>query len=395
MLFSGLDNKARTGFASLFSFSKSFFPEDGIGKGAGASAGGPSLISLQRPLDSSTSSSLLSLQKPEPSSPLFHNHSHESSTMLDDVANETMDESESTLTNSLAKLSLRRTEETFRSTVYRSYQQGLANEIEEAKNSLMLLQNGPTSTIPFRPVPPLRRTLTQEEMKLVNNALSLSGSEKEIIVKGHKVEITKKDMRTLRDNGWLNDEIVNMVSNLVKDFLEMPGEGGRVPKIYLPLSFFTSKLLGDTTFIYGYDNVKRWTSRAKVDVFECDFLVFPRNITNTHWACVFMDMKSKIIWNLDSLGSSDREFSDVMLRWLRDEHFDKKKSVLDTKDWKIQGPPKTLPKQNNGVDCGLFLCMFVYFLAHGRIPTTQDFSQRDMPMLRKLVALWIIQQRVS
>jgi hypothetical protein len=29
-------------------------------------------------------------------------------------------------------------------------------------------------------------------------------------------------MRTLRDNGWLNDEIVNMVSNLVKDFLEMP-----------------------------------------------------------------------------------------------------------------------------------------------------------------------------
>jgi Ulp1 family protease len=222
MLFSGLDNKARTGFASLFSFSKSFFPEDGIGKGAGASAGGPSLISLQRPLDSSTSSSLLSLQKPEPSSPLFHNHSHESSTMLDDVANETMDESESTLTNSLAKLSLRRTEETFRSTVYRSYQQGLANEIEEAKNSLMLLQNGPTSTIPFRPVPPLRRTLTQEEMKLVNNALSLSGSEKEIIVKGHKVEITKKDMRTLRDNGWLNDEIVNMVSNLVKDFLEMP-----------------------------------------------------------------------------------------------------------------------------------------------------------------------------
>ena len=299
------------------------------------------------------------------------------------------------LAESLSQLSLRRTEDSFRKNVYSSYQKGLTDEIEEAKNALSLLQNGPPS-IPFRTAPPLRRELTQQELILVNNALSLSGWEKEVIVEGHKVAITRKDMRTLRDNGWLNDEIVNMVSNLVKDFLEKPGEGGRLPKIYLPLSFFTSKLLGDTTYIYGYDNVKRWTTRAKVDVFECDFLVFPRNITNTHWACVFMDMKNKIIWNLDSLGSSDREFSDVLLRWLRDEHFDKKKSVLNTKDWKMQGPPKDLPRQNNGVDCGMFLCMFVYYLAHGRIPTTtKDFSQRDIPNLRKLVALWIIQQKIS
>ena len=257
---------------------------------------------------------------------------------------------------------------------------------------------GDITDSPFLNPPPLRLILTANELSIVNDAMSLSGNQNDLIVRGHKVKILRKDMQKLLDKEWLNDEIINMVSNLVKDFLKTREEGdreGRVPKIYLPLSFFTSKLLGDTTYIYGYDNVKRWTTQAKVDVFECDFLVFPRNIANKHWACVFMDMKKKIIWNLDSLGSSDHEFSNVLLRWLRDEHLDKKKSILDTTDWKIQGPPSDLPIQENGYDCGMFLCLFVYYLAHGRIPTNGDFTQVDMPRLRNLIALWIIQQRVS
>jgi hypothetical protein len=250
----------------------------------------------------------------------------------------------------------------------------------------------------FRNPPPLRSKLTLNELRIVNDALSESGNEKDEIVHGYKVRILRRDMRTLRDETWLNDEIINMVSNLVKDFLKTREEGdqeGRVPKIYLPFTFFTSKLMGDTTEIYGYDNVKRWTSKANVDVFECDFLVFPRNIKNMHWACVFMDMKNKIIWNIDSLGSSDNKFSDVLLRWLRDEHLEKKKSVLDTRHWKIQGPPSDLPKQDNGSDCGMFLCLFIYYLAHGMIPTNDNFSQGNVPHLRNLIALWIIQQRVS
>lgn len=248
---------------------------------------------------------------------------------------------------------------------------------------------------PFAPiiVSPLRIEFTEPELSAVSAATSIDGGGDEVIVTGY-VQIKRKDMRTLRESQWLNDEIINMVSNLVKKFLEKPDKE-RVPKIYLPLTFFTSKLMSDKLNKFNFDNVKRWTTRAKVDVFACDFLIFPRNITNTHWACVFVDMKRKIVWNLDSLGRSDPTFGNIILRWLRHEHSDKKKSLLLTSDWKILGPPEKLPQQNNSSDCGMFLCLYVYYLAHGKIPCTDDFDQNQMSMFRKMVALWIIKQEIS
>ena len=384
-----MDTKTRTGLCSMFNIPWS--------SSVSTFSSTSSLLSL-RPPSSSSSSSSSSLQDsfhiPTPSPPLDN-----SSSMLDEVSESF---SNFRLSDSYS-MRTRAIEDSFRRTNYRTYSKEVANEIEETKNSLLLLQVGPDGALPFRKVLPLRRILTQQELDRVRNAVSLNGSEKEVIVEGHKVSITRKDLRTLRDNGWLNDEIVNMIGNLVKDFIEKipnelepkPKDDGRVPKIYLPLSFFVSKLMSDTLEIYSFDNVKRWTTRAKKDIFACDFVIFPRNISNTHWACVFLDMKKKIIWNLDSLGSSDKDFCEIMLKWLQDEHFDKKKSVLPINDWTIKGPPADLPRQNNGVDCGVFLCMFAYFLSQGRIPTTKDFSQKEMPHIRKLVTLWILDQKIS
>jgi Ulp1 family protease len=386
-----MDNKTRTGLCSMFNIPWS-----------------SSVSTLQTSTFSSTSSSLLSLRPPPPYSSSLQDSFpipnpspplDDSLSMLDEVSESF---SNFRLSESYS-IRARAIEDSFRRTNYRTYSKEVANEIEEAKNSLLLLQVGRDGALPFRKVLPLRRTLTQQELDRVRNAVSLNGSEKEVIVEGHKVSITRKDLRTLRDNGWLNDEIVNMIGNLVKDFIEKipnelepkPKDDGRAPKIYLPLSFFVSKLMSDTLEIYSFDNVKRWTTRAKTDIFSCDFVIFPRNISNTHWACVFLDMKKKIIWNLDSLGSSDKDFCEIMLKWLQDEHFDKKKSVLPINDWTIKGPPADLPRQNNGVDCGVFLCMFAYFLAQGRIPTTKDFSQKEMSHIRKLVTLWILDQKIS
>ena len=50
------------------------------------------------------------------------------------------------------------------------------------------------------------------------------------------------------------------------------------------------------------------------------------------------------------------------------------------------------PQQHNGVDCGAFLCTTANFLSMGQ-PLT--FTQQNMPMLRKRIAVDILSGAAS
>ena len=70
---------------------------------------------------------------------------------------------------------------------------------------------------------------------------------------------------------------------------------------------------------YTYANVKKWTSRKKLDIFTLDHIVVPIH-EGTHWACAMIDMINRCINYYDSLGLSlpNPGCLEGLLRWLLD-----------------------------------------------------------------------------
>ncbi len=253
------------------------------------------------------------------------------------------------------------------------------------------------------------------------------GAQTDVVVTGHRLALTRRDMRTLKAGSWLNDEVVNMWVALLNDWKAKDAKAGadataaasssssstpgtaasslpappapsppRLPVAYIPNSFFLERLTVKGAG-YDYSTVKNWTKSAKADIFgACDAVIIPRNASNVHWTVIYVDMIGKTITHLDSLGQATRD-CEAVLKWLGDEHKDKKAPgpPFQAEEWTILPPPGDLPQQLNGCDCGAFLCAFAFYCVQGRIPTTAaDFSQDDIPAFRMAIAASIMAQRI-
>ena len=89
----------------------------------------------------------------------------------------------------------------------------------------------------------------------------------------------------------------------------------------------------------------------------------------------------------DSMGGKNNNCLRALLKYLEDEHLDKKKSPLDppASQWDAQ-LVKDIPQQMNGSDCGMFTCKFAEYLSRNAAIT---FTQADMPYFRKRI-IWEI-----
>ena len=89
----------------------------------------------------------------------------------------------------------------------------------------------------------------------------------------------------------------------------------------------------------------------------------------------------------DSMSGSGMKYLEGMKRWLKDEHFDKKKEELNVENWILKDREKNIPQQRNGVDCGMFSIICADFLSDD-LPLT--YGQKDMPSFREKVAASIL-----
>eukprot|EP01056_Protomagalhaensia_sp_Gyna25_P002051 Protomagalhaensia_sp_Gyna_25__2050@NODE_20_length_7955_cov_303_925088_g13_i0_p2_GENE_NODE_20_length_7955_cov_303_925088_g13_i0NODE_20_length_7955_cov_303_925088_g13_i0_p2_ORF_typecomplete_len492_score69_42Peptidase_C48/PF02902_19/1e04Peptidase_C48/PF02902_19/8_8e39Acetyltransf_14/PF03421_16/0_11Peptidase_C57/PF03290_13/1_3e03Peptidase_C57/PF03290_13/0_4Peptidase_C57/PF03290_13/2e03_NODE_20_length_7955_cov_303_925088_g13_i057517226 len=286
--------------------------------------------------------------------------------------------------------------------------------------------------IQHRP-PPVFVELSDGEEDLVNEVLRsapLDPTKVVAIVDG--VELTKRDMACLSPGEWLNDEVMNAYMNLLNARTqkvescrtssegEMTGRSDYCVKTFYWNTFFYSSLTGETSIgqrEYTYNRVKRWTSRKRIDIFSYDLLCIPLHIQKIHWALGVVDLRSKLVFFFDSLGSdADSQFFPTILQYLDDEHLDKKGSPLpDKESWifggnnyshsrlvptkmashfRIFSSPETttthveIPQQTNGSDCGVFACQYAEALGTARFPF--PFSAQDIPTRRKRMALEIL-----
>ena len=97
----------------------------------------------------------------------------------------------------------------------------------------------------------------------------------------------------------------------------------------------------------------------KANIFSADLVIIPVNL-HDHWSLITIDNRRKVMESFDS-ASIHNNILDTMTMYLQDEMRDKMKSELDMSLWTIQ--KRVSPKQNNGIDCGIFTCASAEMLA--------------------------------
>eukprot|EP00116_Pleurobrachia_bachei_P005880 sb/3466142/ len=168
--------------------------------------------------------------------------------------------------------------------------------------------------------------LTEEMMMAVDRALS-GGPLMETLVDHFNIGITRKDVQTLKDLTWLNDE---------------------------------------------------------VDLFAKDLIMIPIHL-GMHWCLAVIDNRTSTITYYDSLLGDNHQCTTALRDYMVAEHMSKKKQPMDPASWKLV-IEKDLPEQMNGCDCGVFACKYAEYISQDR---PFDFAQSDMPYFRRRM-IWEI-----
>ncbi|XP_070776495.1 sentrin-specific protease 2 isoform X2 [Enoplosus armatus] len=228
--------------------------------------------------------------------------------------------------------------------------------------------------------------LTKEMAVEVSCALAQSDPNR-VLSAAFKLRITQRDLATLQEGGWLNDEVINFYLSLVME--RCPGEAAGL-KVYSFSTFFFPKLWGGGGGqAGGHTAVKRWTKA--VDLFLYDFILVPLHL-GVHWAMAVIDFKSKTVKSYDSMGQRHDDICSLLLLYLKEEHRAKKGRELDSAKWTVGSLRATeIPQQKNGSDCGVFACKYADYIAKGR---PLSFRQCHMPLFRKLMIWEILNQKL-
>ncbi|XP_042395693.1 ubiquitin-like-specific protease ESD4 [Zingiber officinale] len=232
--------------------------------------------------------------------------------------------------------------------------------------------------------------LTNEEEEEVDHALNDKNSCEILVVhEPSNIEITKKVLHCLSWNDWLNDEVINLYLELLKE------REKREPKKFLKCHFFNTffyKKLVSGRNGYDYKAVRRWTTQRKLgySLIECDRIFVPIH-KEIHWCLAVIHVKEKKLQYLDSLGGMDMTVLRVLAKYLMDEVKDKNGNQIDTSSWIAQAVDD-LPLQKNGWDCGMFMLKYTDFYSRG---LNLFFQQENMPYFRKRTAKEILRLKAD
>ncbi|KAF2310957.1 hypothetical protein GH714_018779 [Hevea brasiliensis] len=228
---------------------------------------------------------------------------------------------------------------------------------EKMLNSLVL--NGEVNEIPREPF----IALMEEEEALVKHAFSPNSRRKVLVThKNSNIDITGEILLCLRPGAWLNDEVINVYLELLKE------REKREPHKFLTCHFFNTffyKKLTSAENIYDYRAVRRWTTERKLGYFllECDKIFVPVH-REIHWCLAIINKKDQKFQYLDSLKGRDLRVLENLAKYYVEEVKDKSKKDIDVSNWEREFL-EDLPEQQNGYDCGVFMIKYADFYSRG------------------------------
>ncbi|CAN6300952.1 unnamed protein product [Urochloa humidicola] len=237
----------------------------------------------------------------------------------------------------------------------------------------------------------LYKPLTVEEENEVRECFNARGPSSKVLVlhESSNIEVSKEKFQCLRPGCWLNDEVINLYLELLKE------REKREPKRFLKCHFFNTffyKKLACGKNGYDYKSVKRWTTRKKLgyELIECDKIFVPVH-KDVHWCLAIINMKENTFRYLDSLGGMDHNVPNILARYIAEEVKDKSNRIIDTSLWRGD-IVDDIPLQQNGWDCGMFMLKYIDFHSRG---LDLSFSQEHMKYFRMRTAKEILKLRAD
>jgi len=253
--------------------------------------------------------------------------------------------------------------------------------------------NGDSTSMILRP-------LSMEVNLRVSSLLNSTTSSDEIIFQFKQQELQFTDtlrissLRRLRPGVWLDDAIINSFFKLLSMSDAIQNENNR--RNHFLNTFFFSKLLGEGS--YNYNNVRRWSRHSPGrNIFDLSEIYIPVHLSDGkrqrgHWALLVISMQDRLIQYFDSLHIDGTYFRTNALKYLKDEWQTKFNTEFDELLW-IVTDVSDCPVQRNGDDCGVFTCMFAYFISQGQ-PLL--FNQDHIPLYgRQRLAISLLEGRIS
>lgn len=113
-----------------------------------------------------------------------------------------------------------------------------------------------------------------------------------------------------------------------------------------------------------------------------DLLLIPIHLGN-HWALCAVDFRLKKVAYIDSLLRPNSNVTSVILNFLAEVHLFETESVLSADEWS-ESVQTDAPQQNNGFDCGVYLCINANLLS---IDSPLCYTCSDILEFRKMMHL--------
>lgn len=269
----------------------------------------------------------------------------------------------------------------------------LWSEIEATQRKFEALQLTRRQSPLFSPEPKPQKEikgafdpLSAEAEKRVEDALTSTDRHKVLVMhENSNIDISGSIIRCLLPGAWLNDEVINLYMELLKE--REVREPERFLRCHFFNTFFYNKLYKDKQR-YDYKAVRRWTTQRKIGYLlsECDKILVPVH-QDIHWCLAVINVRDRKVEYLDSLKGSDANVLKVLSQYFVDEVKDKCGQDMDVSDWEMLYP-RDIPEQMNGCDCGMFMLKYADFHSRG---APLSFTQKDMDYFRKKTVWEILQ----
>ncbi|KAH1041456.1 hypothetical protein GLYMA_09G044400v4 [Glycine max] len=231
--------------------------------------------------------------------------------------------------------------------------------------------------------------LTSEEEDEVECAFSSNWRRILVTHENSNIVITGEKFQCLRPTGWLNDEVINLYLELLKEREQR--EPQKFLKCHFFNTFFYKKLISGPKG-YDFKSVRRWTTQRKLgySLLECDKIFVPIH-QEIHWCLAVINKKDKKFQYLDSMKGEDSFVLEKLAKYFADEVNDKTGKHIDVNTWKKEFV-KDLPVQKNGYDCGVFMIKYADFYSRG---LELCFNQENMSYFRRRTAKEILRLKAE
>ncbi|AQK91532.1 SUMO protease isoform 1 [Zea mays] len=230
--------------------------------------------------------------------------------------------------------------------------------------------------------------LTDEDEEMVRRALHGKNSRERLAVhEPSNIVITREILQCLNNQEWLNDEVINLYLDLLKE--RELREPRKFLKCHFFNTFFYKKLISSG---YDYKAVRRWTTKRRLgySLIDCDKIFVPIH-KEVHWCLAVINIRDKKFQYLDSLGGMDTRVLRILAKYIVDEVKDKSDQQIDALSWK-QESVENLPLQENGWDCGMFMLKYIDFYSRDM---DLIFGQKQMHYFRRRTAKEILSLRAE